>query len=97
MPETKWRRLPGSANVYSNWIYMNYSVTDVRIRFGLLIPSDYETPLAGQPESIAEEQVSVTMSWPQVKNLSQMLKLAVEAYENSNGPIELEKLKLPGT
>jgi hypothetical protein len=92
-PRSKWVRGDDSAEVYSNQFYLDWSMTDVRIRFGQMIPTD--RPEDGKVGFVIEEQAAVTMAWPQLKAFRDAVNNAVERYEKTNGEINLNKLKLP--
>ena len=93
MAETKWVRREDSAEVYANFFFTNWTINDIRIRFGQLIPTDKTTP-EGKPESVSEEQASVTISFVTAKALAIHLAELVEKQEKANGPIDLHKIKL---
>ncbi|MBV9075378.1 MAG: DUF3467 domain-containing protein [Acidobacteria bacterium] len=82
----------GIIEVYSNYVFINWSMTDIRIRFAQLIPVD-EVPGHVSPDvaadRIAQERAAVTVSWLQAKNLRDLLNLAVSRYEAKNGEIKL--------
>jgi hypothetical protein len=91
----RWVRKPESKEIYSNQFFLNWSSTDARIRFGQMIPtSDIQTTMESV-DFIIEENASVTMNWPQLKALRDVLTDAVNKYENTNGPIDIARLKLP--
>jgi len=92
-PPTKWIRPEDSAQVYCNFHFLNWSLVDVRVRFGQLIPTDQSQD--GRVGFVVEEQAAVTMSWVQAKALRDSLNDAVQRYEKANGVIEVTKLKLP--
>lgn len=88
----KWIRREDSAEVYSNLYFVNWSRTDLRIRFGQMIPTnDTSTKVS----FVVEEKAAVTMSWAQAKALRDSLNDAVERFEKTNGVIDLLNLKLP--
>lgn len=93
MAEIKWVRREDSAEIYANFFFVNWSIVDVRIRLGQLIPTDNITA-EGRPESVSEEQAAITISWPTIKALNNHLTDIIAKQEKANGPIELEKLKL---
>jgi uncharacterized protein with NRDE domain len=89
----EWIRREDSADVYSNMYHLNWSIVDVRIRFGQMVPT--ETTASGRVSYVIEENAAVTVSWPQAKALRDSLIEAVSRYENTNGEIILPNLKLP--
>jgi hypothetical protein len=87
----KWVRREDSAEVYSNQYFLDWSITDVRVRFGQMVPN----PDTGTVSYVIEEHAAITLPWPQVKALRDSLNDAVTRYEKANGPMDLPNLKLP--
>ncbi len=83
---TRWVRKSDAPDVYSNFVFLNWSMTDVRIRFGQLLPSDDGGP-------VSEDRAAVTVSWSTAKLLCDLLADAVRRFEQANG--EIKPLKLP--
>jgi hypothetical protein len=81
---------------YANMVNMNWTLTDVRIRFGELlhVPNE-ENPTWENQHGILLERVSVTIPWIQAKVLRNMLDAIVRNYEAING--ELKQPKLPAS
>jgi hypothetical protein len=79
---------------YANMVNMNWTLTDVRIRFGelLQVPND-DAPTWQNQHGILLERVSVTIPWHQAKILRNLLDQVVRNYEEING--ELKQIKLP--
>jgi hypothetical protein len=79
---------------YANLVNMNWTLTDVRIRFGelLQVPDD-DNPTWEHQRGILLERVSVTIPWIQAKGLRDMLDGVIRNYETLNG--ELKHVKLP--
>jgi hypothetical protein len=92
-PTSKWIRRPDSAEVYSNQFFIDWTVTDVRVRFGQMTPTD--RPENGKVGFAIEERAAISMAWAQTKALRDGLINAVERYEKANGLIDLAALKLP--
>ncbi len=92
MAEITWVRCEDSAEVYANFFFFNWSIVDVRIRLGVLIPTDKTTD--GKPESVSEERAAVTMSWVTAKAFNTQLTDIIARQEKANGPIDIEKLQL---
>lgn len=92
--QVTWLRRDDSAEVYSNYFFVNWSAVDVRIRFGQLIPVD-NVASEDKVAILAEDQASVTMAWPQVKSLYDAIGDALRRYEKANGAIDLTQLRLP--
>lgn len=90
----KWVRPGDPKDTYSNQFFVNWSSVDVRIRFGNMIPTS-DRAVAGKSPLQVEEQVTVTMAWPQAKALRDSLNDVVQRFENTNGVIDLAKLRLP--
>ncbi|HLW77107.1 MAG TPA: DUF3467 domain-containing protein, partial [Bryobacteraceae bacterium] len=79
---------------YANIVNLNWTLTDLRIRFGelLQVPDENDPTWAAQ-RGIILERVSVTIPWQQAKGLRDMLDGVVSNYEAING--ELKQAKLP--
>jgi len=92
-PKPKPRRwIPakdGSHNeIYGNFVHPTWTLFDVRIRVGILVPDE-----ADASDFVVEERAAITVSWPQAKNLRDVLTGLVTSYEEANG--EIKPLKLP--
>lgn len=92
-PQIKWIRRDDSTEIYTNFHFVNWSIVDVRLRFGQLTPTDQNEQ--GKIGVVAEEQAAVTMSWASAKVLRDSLSDAIQRYEKANGIIEISSLKLP--
>jgi hypothetical protein len=82
----------GICDVYSNFVHMNWTLFDVRVRFGQIVPHPEQ-----QPESAVwaiNEWAAVTMPWGQAKALRDMLMDAIKRYEDTNGEITIPKLPI---
>ncbi|HME57979.1 MAG TPA: hypothetical protein VKF63_06560 [Terracidiphilus sp.] len=73
--------------IYGNYVHPSWTLFDVRMRVGQLIPDETEKTF------VVEERASLTFSWPQAKFLREMFARLVDAYEEVNG--EIKPLKLP--
>jgi hypothetical protein len=84
----------GIFTAYSNLINLDWTLYDLRIRFGELIqvPND-EDPTWKNQHGILLERVAVTIPWHQAKILRDMLDGVIRNYEVLNG--ELKQIKLP--
>lgn len=80
----------GRPEIYTNIFYIHWTLVDVRIRLGLIIPDATKAPDFADWE--VEELGAVTMSWDQAKALQEALAEAVRRYEKSNGAIVPKKL-----
>jgi hypothetical protein len=90
--ERRWQ-IPegGRPDIYSNIYFLHWSLVDIRLRFGQMVP-DPEKP----PESsgwYVQELAAVTTSWAQAKALALQLSEMVKKYEDLNG--EIKPLKMP--
>jgi hypothetical protein len=84
----------GVFRAYANVVNMNWTLTDVRIRFAELIQvPDEDHPNWENQHGILLERAAVTIPWHQAKSLRDMLDGIVKNYEEING--ELKPLKLP--
>src|SRR5580700_10291643 len=94
-PTTENRKFPfvkpdeGIFQVYSNYIDAAWTLFDVTIRFAQIVP----LPVSGsEPNFEAEENARVTLAWPEVKILANMMTDLVKRFEEANG--EIKPLKL---
>jgi len=79
---------------YANLINMNWTLTDVRIRFAeLLQVPDENNQTWDNQRGILLERASITIPWIQAKALRNMLEGVIANYEAING--ELKPVKLP--
>lgn len=85
--EFQWRAKEGVPHIYTNFIGVTWTLFDVRIALGQLIPKD-----PGTKAFIVEECGSVTFAWPEAKAVRDILIALVEQYENANGEIKQPKL-----
>ena len=84
----------GVFEAYANLVNMNWTLTDVRLRFAELIQvPDDERPNWGNQHGVILERAAITMPWLQAKALRDMLDGIVKNYEIING--ELKPPKLP--
>jgi Protein of unknown function (DUF3467) len=80
---TQWSpRAGGIFRTYSNFLHLNWSPTDILLRFGQLIPSP------DGREWQVEERATITISWYHAKYLRDLLSGAIEGYEEANGAIK---------
>lgn len=77
--------------IYTNFVHTSWTLYDVRLQLGLLVPTDAGVTL----DFVVEQQGAVTFGWPQAKNLRDVLTRLVESYEKTNG--EIKPLKLAPT
>lgn len=82
----------GILETYSNYINANWGVMDVRIRFGQLTPVSGEAEGSKPPERVVVERVAVTLAWPEVIVLRNILSECIERYEKTNGELKIPTL-----
>ncbi|MGO9256808.1 MAG: DUF3467 domain-containing protein [Bryobacteraceae bacterium] len=83
----------GVFSAYANVFNMNWTLTDVRLRFSeLLQVPDEVKPTWENQHGIVLERVSVTIPWYQAKVLRDMLDGLIRNYEELNGEIKVPKL-----
>lgn len=82
----------GVPEIYTNFVHANWSLYDVRIRLGQLVPDPKSTNPATS-KWVSEERAAVTFAWPHAKILRDLLINLVKRYEEVNG--EIKPLKLP--
>jgi hypothetical protein len=86
----------GVFEVYANLMHITWSVDDVRIRLAQMVNSP-ETPNPGEGfQGVAQERAAVTFSWRGAKILRDELISAIENFEATNGPINVD-IRLPGS
>jgi hypothetical protein len=84
----------GVFEAYANVVNLNWTITDVRVRFAELIQvPDENRPNWENQHGILLERAAVTIPWLQAKSLRDMLDGVVKNYEEING--ELKPVKLP--
>jgi hypothetical protein len=79
----------GILQVYSNYIDAAWTLFDVTIRFAQIVPLPRSGP---EPHFEAEENVRVTVAWPEAKVLANIMTDLVKRFEEVNG--EIKPLKL---
>ena len=85
----KWvKSKDDTPEIYCNFLQASWTLFDVRFVLGQLVPSD---PVSR--EFVVDERGTVTVAWPQVKILRDVLANLVAKYEQANG--EIKQLKLP--
>jgi hypothetical protein len=85
----------GVFETYANVVNMNWTLTDVRLRFSQLVQvPDEDRPNWENQHSVVLERAAITIPWHQAKVLRDMLNGLISNYEEING--ELKPLKLPG-
>jgi hypothetical protein len=79
---------------YANVVNMDWTLYDLRIRFGELmqVPNP-DSPSWKNQHNIILDRVAVRLPWHQAKNLRDMLIAIIKNYEAVNG--ELVPIKLP--
>lgn len=83
----------GVFEAYANVVNMNWTLTDVRIRFAELIQvPDEDRPNWENQHGILLERAAVTIPWYQAKALRDMLDGVIKNYEEINGELKLVKL-----
>ncbi len=90
-PPIPWFRNPdGMFEGYSNYLHINWTLYDLRIRFGNVIPSPDSQP--ADSKWIISEDAAVSVPWGQAKVLRDMLIEAVQRYESVNGELKIPNL-----
>jgi hypothetical protein len=83
-PDIEWVKSPnGVYETYCNSIHPSWTLYDVRLQCGQLVPIRARTG-----PFVVEEKVAITMAWPQLKLLHKMLGDLLESYEQTNGEIK---------
>jgi hypothetical protein len=79
---------------YSNVVNMDWTLFDLRLRFGELMQvGDDESPSWQNQHGIVLEHAAIRIPWQQAKVLRDMLVGVIKNYEEING--ELKQIKLP--
>lgn len=94
-PESKpLKTIPAKDGVfedYGNQINLTWTLFDVALRFGQIVPAPGEDPPWANMEVAA-----ITIPWGQAKALRDMLNDIVSRYENANGGIKpISEMRLP--
>jgi hypothetical protein len=76
----------GIKEMYSDFLFTNWTATKVRIRFAQLVTKDVPAT-----KWFAEEGAAITMAWPTAKFLRDVLSDAIGRYEKANGELKFPK------
>lgn len=80
----KWVRSKENVpEIYGNMVNPSWTLVDVRFRIGQLVPVG-----TGNSEFVSQEQAAITVAWPYVKVLRNILTELVDSYERANGEIK---------
>jgi hypothetical protein len=88
----EWRENPSAPRIYADYLYLGWTLDDIRITFGAL-----KAEKINSDNHFSEEQGSVAMTWRQAKNLRDMLIRAITSYEEKNGEITIPYLADPNS
>jgi hypothetical protein len=78
------RRKDGTPDIYSNYVNASWTLFDVRVTFGQLLPLD----VGSNSGFVVEERAAVTIAWAEAKILRDALNDLVARYEKVNGEIK---------
>jgi hypothetical protein len=79
---------------YANVVNLDWTLYDVRIRFGELMQVlNDENPSWINQHGVVLEKAAIRVPWHQAKNLCLLLTAVIKNYEEING--ELKQIKLP--
>src|SRR5437899_1835758 len=91
----EWQERDGGVmNVYANFVSVNWTDFDVRMRFAQMmqrINPENPDPQSGH-KAVVEERVAVTMSWTEAKFIAGLLTQLIGRYESINGEIKNPQL-----
>src|ERR1700674_1675899 len=90
-PALKWRLNETAPEIYGNYFDVNWTVNDLRIRFGQITPLR-EHAADMNPSWGIDLHGSATVSWLQAKILRDTLTQAIDRYEALSGQITEPKL-----
>jgi hypothetical protein len=80
----EWAPSPNdNPDIYANYTHVSWTLVDVRIQFGRLVPER-----TGLSKFVSEERGSVTLAWQQAKILAKSLDALIASYEAVNGEIK---------
>jgi hypothetical protein len=83
----------GVFEVYANVVNMNWTLTDVRLRFAQLLQvADDNRPTWENQHGILLERAAITIPWFQAKILRDNLDGLIKNYEAVNGELKLLRL-----
>ena len=82
----------GVLDIYSNILYANWTLYDLRFRLGQIVADPRKQPEKA-PWAIIERAV-VTMPWGQVKYVRDLLNDCINRYEKANGEITIPKMPI---
>ena len=85
-PTIQWIPSPdGICEIYSNILYVNWTLWDLRFRLGHIVADPSKQP--GGANWTIMERAAVTMPWGQAKYLRDLLNDCIQRYEKANGEI----------
>lgn len=80
----------GILEVYSNFVHVDWTPSDVRIRFDFLhYMTDPDEPKVKNQKGVIEERCAVSVPWIQAKILRDQLSFMINSYESVNGELKL--------
>ena len=79
----------GIQEIYCNFAHANWTLFDLTIQIGQLMPEREPTT----PGFVVEHRAAITFPWPQAKVLRDLLVQLVASYETANG--EIKPINLP--
>lgn len=79
--------------IYANFVLSSWTMFDVRVRLGQLVPTGTVPSSDANKDFVVEERAAVTLSWQHAKLVAQLLTDLVASYEAANGKIN--PIKLP--
>src|ERR1700733_8584001 len=90
-PKTQWTKPSGGViEIYSNYLTLQWTLDDVRMRFAQLI-NDPDNPSPGKIfDAVAQERAAITLTWRNAKHLRDSLNDLLASYESVNGEIPLD-------
>lgn len=80
--QPQWERSPDFRTIFSNHFNFRFAPGDGNITFSQLVDAP-----GSAMQNIVMEQINITMSWPQIKNLVRHLNAVVQEMEEEYGPI----------
>ena len=78
----RWERSPNYRTFFSNFFKFRFSAGDASVTF-----SQFDEDPGSPTQNIIQEQVNITLSWVQLKQLGRYIEVAVQEMEGKVGPI----------
>jgi len=81
-PPFRWERSPNYRTFFCNYFKFRFNVGDASVTF-----SQFDEDPGSPTQNVIQEQINITMSWAQLKQLGEYIGVAVQEMEREIGPI----------